>query len=61
MIGVVGSLHTPETIGAEQKGFVGCAFVFEADNIEEVWNAIKSDIFYTGGVVSVSPRIMEYS
>jgi hypothetical protein len=50
-LGVGGVLHTPETIDSEQKRFVGSTFICEAANIDEVWEAIKGDIYYTTGVV----------
>lgn len=37
--------------------FHGSQLIYQADNIEEVWKRVKSDIYYTAGVVSLHPMI----
>lgn len=51
-----GALLTPESIATADatKKMVGSMMVYEAANIKEVEDSVKSDIYYTSGVVRAS-------
>ncbi|KAF9453920.1 hypothetical protein P691DRAFT_811686 [Macrolepiota fuliginosa MF-IS2] len=52
LVRVGGAMVTPESIASPEapKKMIGSAFIFEAENIDQVWDAIKNDVYYTSGV-----------
>ncbi|KAJ3569620.1 hypothetical protein NP233_g4929 [Leucocoprinus birnbaumii] len=52
LVRVGGAVLSPESVATPDapKKMIGSAFICEADNIEQVWEYVKSDVYYTDGV-----------
>ncbi|KXN90142.1 hypothetical protein AN958_04632 [Leucoagaricus sp. SymC.cos] len=52
LVRVGGVLLTPESVATSDapKKMIGSVFIYEADSIEQVWETVKGDIYYTSGV-----------
>ncbi|EKM80793.1 hypothetical protein AGABI1DRAFT_83753 [Agaricus bisporus var. burnettii JB137-S8] len=57
---VAGALVTPESIASPDapKKMVGSAFICEAEHIDQVWEMLKKDIYYTSGVWDVEKIVV---
>lgn len=52
IVRVGGAILTPESVVTPDapKKMIGSVFIFEADTIDQVWDVVKKDIYYTSGV-----------